>query len=517
MSTRKTTLFYAVLLAIASVAIGMVLASRLDLSPTSSAQPLTTAPPANSAPINGSIDATTFRTIAREMSPAVVNIRTESTPRTEELTEFFGGEDFLRRFFPDQDQQGQGQGQGTRPNRRQRPAPQSQGAGTGFIIDATEGLILTNNHVVENANKIEVAFFGDESDVEFEAKIVGRDPLTDSALIQLLKKPASPLQQVKFGDSDQMQPGDFVVAIGNPFNFNHTVTVGVISALGRPFPVAPQRSVNMLQTDAAINPGNSGGPLLNVRGEVVGINTAILSDRAQASNMGIGFAVPINLVRELVPQLRTGKVTRGMIGVTIAPVGAEAFEDLGLTSRAGAFVSAVTAGGPAARAGIKALDVIVEFNGKAVKNRDQLVDMVTRTKPGATVPVKVLRDGKNTSVNVTIGELDLEAEGGPAEEESTIEESAGFGIGLDDITPEVARRLELPRSTTGAIVTEVDPGSPAADGGLRRFDVITQINGQPVVSAADASKKLQAIGSGRLARILVMRAGQELGFAIRKE
>jgi serine protease Do len=521
MSTRKTTLFYAVLLAIASVAIGMVLASRLDLSPTSSAQPLTTAPPANSAPIAGTIDATTFRTIAREMSPAVVNIRTESTPRTEELTEFFGGEDLLRRFFPDQDQQGQGQGQGqgTRPNRRQRPAPQSQGAGTGFIIDAAEGLILTNNHVVENANKIEVAFYGDESDLEFEAKIVGRDPLTDSALIQLLKKPAAALQQVKFGDSDQMQPGDFVVAIGNPFNFNHTVTVGVISALGRPFPVAPARSVNMLQTDAAINPGNSGGPLLNIRGEVVGINTAILSDRAQASNMGIGFAVPINLVRELVPQLRTGKVTRGMIGVQIAPVGAEAFEDLGLTTRSGAFVSAVTAGGPAAKAGLKALDVIVEFNGKAVKTRDQLVEMVTRTKPGTTVPVKVLRDGgKSQSLNVTIGELDLEAESGsPQENESTVEETAGFGIALDDITPDIARRLELPRSTTGAIVTEVDPGSAAAEGGLRRFDVLTQVNGQPVTSAADASKKLQAIPSGRLARILVVRGGQELGFAIRKE
>jgi serine protease Do len=509
MSTRKTTLFYAVLLAIASVAIGMVLASRLDLTPTSSAQPMVAAPPANSAPIAGSIDATTFRSIAREVSPAVVNIRTESTPRTEELTEFFGGEDFLRRFFPDQEQ-------GRRPNRPQRQ-PQSQGAGTGFIIDSAEGLILTNNHVVENANKIHVAFFGNDGDVEFEAKIVGRDPLTDSALIQLLKKPAAALQQVKFGDSEQMQPGDFVVAIGNPFNMNHTVTVGVISALGRPFPVAPQRSVNMLQTDAAINPGNSGGPLLNIRGEVVGINTAILSDRSQASNMGIGFAVPINLVREIVPQLRTGKVTRGMIGVSIQPVDAEAFEDLGLTSRSGAMVSTVSPAGPAAKAGVKPLDVIVEFNGKAVKNRDQLVDMVTRTTPGTTVPLKVLRDGKSAALNVTIGELDLEAEAGVTEEEGEVEEEAGFGIGLDDITPDIARRLELPRSTAGALVTDVAPGSAAAQGGLRRFDVITQVNGQPVTSASDASRKLQAIASGRLARILVLRGGQELGLAIRKE
>jgi len=511
MSTRKTTLFYAVLLAIASVAIGMVLASRLDLSPTSSAQQLTTAPPANSAPITGSVDATTFRTIAREVSPAVVNIRTESTPRTEELTEFFGGEDFLRRFFPDQGQAP------NRPNRRNR-APQSQGAGTGFIIDAAEGLILTNNHVVENANKIQVAFFGDEADVEFEAKIVGRDPLTDSALIQLLKKPATALQQVKFGDSDQMQPGDWVVAIGNPFNMNHTVTVGVVSALGRPFQVAPQRSVNMLQTDAAINPGNSGGPLLNVRGEVIGVNTAILSDRSQASNMGIGFAVPINLVRELVPQLRTGKVTRGRIGGQISPVGAEDYQEYGLSTRSGAVVSAVTPDGPAARAGLKPFDVIVEFNGKAVKNRDQLVDMVTRTKPGATVPLKVLRDGKSTSLNVTVEELDLEAEAGISEAQAEVEETAGFGIALEDITPDIARRLELPRATSGASISEIDPGSPAAQGGLRRFDVITQVNGQAVTSAADASRKLQAIPSGRLARILVVRPNQgEVGFAIRKE
>jgi serine protease Do len=250
---------------------------------------------------------------------------------------------------------------------------------------------------------------------------------------------------------------------------------------------------------------------------VVGINTAILSDRSQASNMGIGFAVPINLVREIVPQLRTGKVTRGMIGVSIQPVDAEAFEDLGLTSRSGAMVSTVSPAGPAANAGVKPLDVIVEFNGKAVKNRDQLVDMVTRTTPGTTVPLKVLRDGKSTALNVTIGELDLEAEAGVTEEEGEVEEEAGFGIGLDDITPDIARRLELPRSTSGALVTDVAPGSAAAQGGLRRFDVITQVNGQPVTSASDASRKLQAIASGRLARILVLRGGQELGLAIRKE
>jgi serine protease Do len=198
-------------------------------------------------------------------------------------------------------------------------------------------------------------------------------------------------------------------------------------------------------------------------------------------------------------------------------VDAEAYEDHGLTSRSGAMVSTVSPGGPAAKAGVKPFDVVVEFNGKPVKNRDQLVDIVTRTRPGSTVPVKVLREGKATSLNVTVGELDLDAEAGVRQQESESEESAGFGLGLDDITPDIARRLELPRSTAGALVTEVEPGSSAAQGGIRRFDVITQVNGQAVTSAADASRRLQAIPSGRLARILVIRGGQEVGFAIRKE
>jgi serine protease Do len=508
MSTRKTTLFYAVLIAIASVAIGMVIASRLDLAPTSGAQQLGAPPTANSSPITGTIDATTFRTIAQQVSPAVVNIRTESTPRTEELTEFFGGEDLFRRFFGDPPE-----GRSRRPG-AQRPVV---GAGTGFVIDTGEGLILTNNHVVENTTRIEVGFFGDESDITYEATVVGRDPLTDSALIRLVDKPSQGLTEVRFGDSDQMQPGDWVMAIGNPFNLNHTVTAGVVSALGRPFPITPGRSVEMLQTDAAINPGNSGGPLLNIRGEVVGINTAILSGRGGASNMGIGFAVPINAVRELIPELRTGKVTRGMIGVTIAPIDPQALEDYGLTQREGAEVTSIAEGGPAAKGGIRPGDIIVEYNGRRVGNRDELVSMVTRTRPGTTVPVTVLRDGKPANLNVTVGELSLEAEAASTDEEPTATETAGFGIALEDLTPDIARRLRLPRATQGAVVADVAPGSPAANGGLRRFDVIAEVNGQAVTSAADATRRLQAIESGRLARMLVVRGGQELFLSIRKE
>src|SRR5262245_3669006 len=249
MSSRKTTLFYALLISVASLAVGMVIASRMDLSPVSSAQTTMSVPPMNSAPLSGPVDASTFRNIAKAMSPAVVNIRSTSRQRAQEMTEFFGGsDDLFERFFGG----GRG-GSGGGQNRQQRPPreQETQAAGTGFVI-SKDGLILTNNHVVEGATKIEVTFFGEESDVFHEATLVGRDPLTDSALIQL-KEPKKDLTEVKFGDSAQMQPGDWVMAIGNPFGLAHTVSVGVISATSRSFPIAQQRFADVLQTDAAIN------------------------------------------------------------------------------------------------------------------------------------------------------------------------------------------------------------------------------------------------------------------------
>jgi serine protease Do len=266
-STRKATIFYVVLVAMASLVVGMVIASRLDLSPASSAQTLAI-PATNSTPLGGPVDATTFRTIAKAQSPMVVSIRTESRQRTQDLSEFFGGDDLLERFFGTP---GQRRGQEPPLQRRQQPRV-TQAAGSGFIINK-DGFIITNNHVVEGATKIAVQFY--EEDDEYEAQVVGRDPLTDSALLQLIEKPNRPLPEAKFGDSSQMEPGDWVMAIGNPFGLAHTISVGVISATSRPFPVAEQRSANVLQTDAAINPGNSGGPLLNLRGEVSGVNTAL--------------------------------------------------------------------------------------------------------------------------------------------------------------------------------------------------------------------------------------------------
>src|SRR5262245_8837248 len=448
MSTRKTTLFYALLIAVSSLIVGMVIASRLDLSPASSAQTLAV-PPMNSAPVTGALDAQTFRNVAKAQSPMVVNIRTETKQRAQDLSDFFGGggggqspDDFLRRFFGQPDDQ---QDQDRAPRRRRDQT--TVAAGTGFIISA-DGLILTNNHVVEGATKIEVSLYGEDTDQEYEAKLVGRDELTDSALIQLTEKPNHMLPVAKFGDSSQVAAGDWVMAIGNPFGYAHTVTVGVISATERPFRVTDGRSNEMLQTDAAINPGNSGGPLLNLRGEVIGINSAIISNSRAEGNIGIGFAVPINTVRDLLPQLHTGKVTRGRIGVTVTPVPRDGYEEFGLKARNGAIVSSVASGSGSDKAGIEPGDVIVEFNGRPVKNTNELVKAVTATKPGTSVPVKLMRDKKERTVNVTVDELDLEAEQGrqARREQDQPDQSGGdsFGLTLSNLTPQRARQLQLP-------------------------------------------------------------------------
>ena len=506
MSTRKTTVFYGVLIAVASVAVGMVIASRLDLSPESGAQTLAV-PVANSAPISGPVDALTFRTIARTVSPAVVNVRTESHQREQELTEFFGGDDMLRRFF------------GQPRKQDKRDAPVTVAAGTGFII-AKEGLILTNNHVVEGADKVEVSLYGEDDDVRYKARVVGRDPLTDSALIELTEKPDHLLPEVKFGDSSQMEPGDWVMAIGNPFNLSHTVSVGVISALKRPFPVSTGRSLDMLQTDAAINPGNSGGPLLNVRGEVIGMNTAIYSGTQQSGNIGIGFAVPINTVRSLLPQLRSGKITRGMIGVQVQTVPRDALDEFGLKERKGALVATVTGSGPAAKAGVEPGDVITEINGKPVKTRDDLVQEVMATKPGTTVPLKVLRDKQEKTLNVTVGELDLDTETPTAsndEDQPNEDATAGFGMSLGNLNAERASRLKLPANTTGALVVDVDPNGPAARAGLGEGDVILRVNRQKVASAADANRELQKVRPGGTAFLNIWRRDQEIFLPMKKQ
>jgi serine protease Do len=510
MSTRKISLFYVVLIALATMAVTVVITSRLDLTPSSAAQNVSV-PPTNSAPLGGPIDATTFRTIAKANAPAVVNIQTEARAHGRELTEYFGGQgdDLLRRFFGGDDQptpRGRNRGRGN------DDAPLMQGAGTGFVIDKA-GFILTNNHVVEGAEKIKVTLYGAERGVSYAAKVVGHDTLTDSALIQLTEMPAQPLTEMKFGDSEQMQPGDWVMAIGNPFQLGHTVTVGVISALGRPMGGFNGREQPMLQTDAAINPGNSGGPLLNVRGEVIGMNTAIYTDQRSA-NIGIGFATPINALRDLLPQLRKGKVVRGVIGVQVNRdhLTAETAKAFGLPNTNGALISFVNPNGPADKAGIEPGDVITEFNGRPVKDSDALVAMVVGTKPGTSVPVTIYRNNQRKSINVTIDELDLDAEQGRTsrqgdnrnEQEPT---PTGLGITLDPITPEIARRMDLPRNEGGAIISDVERDSPAASA-VAPGDVILEVNRQPVSTVSQITRELQKVQTGQPVFLKVWRNGQ---------
>ena len=519
MSTRKTTLFYAVLIAIASLAVGMVIASRLDLTPSSSAQ-MATVPIGNSAPLTGPLDASTFKNIAKAQIPTVVNIRTEARARTRELTEFFGGgDDLLERFF------GQRPPQQPRRSPRQRGGEDeqlTQGAGTGFVIDKS-GFILTNNHVVEGADVIRVSLYGGGRTEDYAAKIVGRDPLTDSALIQLTEMPATPLQEVKFGDSAQLEQGDWVMAIGNPFGLTHTVTVGVISAERTLFGTGVRgREQEMIQTDAAINPGNSGGPLLNIRGEVVGINTAIYTDAARQANIGIGFATPINKVRELIPQLRSGKVTRGVIGVSVnVDFDKRAAEAMGIKEARGALVTIVNANGPAAKAGIQPGDVIIDFNGRPVEDNVALVSMVVATRPGTSVPVTIVRGNERRTLNVTVDELDLEAEaGGRLSREDTPENSeqtaTGFGLTVEPITADIARDLQLPRNRGGAVVVEVDRNSAAFNADVRPGDVILEVNRQPVNNVSQVTKALQSASPGAPVFLLVWRQGQELFIMMRK-
>jgi serine protease Do len=522
MSTRKTSAFYAILIAVAGMAVGMVIASRLDLPPASSAQTsVAMLPPMNSSPLAGPIDATTFRNIAKANAGTVVNIQTEVRQRGRDLTEYFGGEDLFNRFFGGGDPNAQ-QAPPSRRNNRPRQDPIMEGAGTGFIIDPA-GFILTNNHVIDGAETIRVSFEDAQFASSYSAKVVGHDSLTDSALLQLTEMPPHPLTAIKFGDSEQLQPGDWVMAIGNPFRLGHSVSVGVISALGRPLGGVIGREQNMLQTDAAINPGNSGGPLLNIRGEVVGMNTAIYTDQRSA-NIGIGFATPINAIRDLLPQLRSGKVIRGVIGVEVSklPLAPETAKALGMPNTNGAVISKINPNGPADKGGLEPGDVVIEFGGKPVKDSDSLVAMVVNTKPGTSVPMVVYRDNQRKTLNVVIDELDLEAEQsrsarrGGATPNDTTPSATSFGMTLDPITPDIARRLDLPANAGAAIVADIERNSAAANGGVQPGDVILEVNRRKVANVSQVTRELQSVQPGQPAFMLVWRDGSNVFITMTK-
>ena len=500
-STARTTFVSALLIAVTFMAIGMVIASRFNMTPASSAE--TIQAPVNNAPITGELTATTFRDIAATQTGMVVNIRIAARQSSTDLNDFGfgGGNDFFRRFFGDPPQQ---------------PRDETvRSAGTGFVIDPT-GLILTNNHVVDDATTIEVDFFGDDDRDFYEARVLGADPLSDSALLELVEKPDWELPTATFGDSSQMAPGDWVMAIGNPFGQGHSVTVGVISAIGRGVRAVPGRNIDMLQTDAAINPGNSGGPLLNIRGDVIGMNTSIITDRI--GNVGIGFAVPINTVRDLLDQLRDGRVTRGMIGVSIADVPREGYEVLGLDKPSGVTVNSVNDGGPADDAGLRPGDVIVAYGGDPVGNTEDLQARVVATAPETAVEIDIIRDLEPMTLTVTIGELNLDQERARVMTTDTGEQtSEGFGMTLQNFTPQARRQLGVPDDTSGVVVSDVAGGGNAEASGVQPGDVILRINRAEVSSVSEAIELLNGIESGRTAFLLVQRGEERVFLQVEKD
>ena len=370
-----------------------------------------------------------------------------------------------------------------------------------MIIDA-KGLILTNHHVVAGRkNSTITVTLSDEN--EFEGRIIGTDEKTDVALLQINAGYALPT--VPLGDSDGLEIGEAVLAIGNPFGLDRTVTSGIVSAKGRRIGAGPYD--NFIQTDASINPGNSGGPLINHRGEVVGVNTAIYS--RGGGNVGIGFAIPVNLVKELLPQLENdGQVTRGWLGVAFQKMTPILAETLGVKESRGALVSKVVPDTPAEEAGLQAGDVIVEFDGIPVKQARDLPMIVARTPVGKAVGVKVLRDGGEETLTVRIGKLQGD------ETVAAVGEGSDLGLTVQEVTPEIAKKLSM-KETRGVLVAAVKPGSPADEAGLRRGDLILAVNRTPVSTLAAYNRMLKEMEKGHNALFLVKR-GEMTQFFVAK-
>ena len=381
------------------------------------------------------------------------------------------------------------------------------GEGSGFVISA-DGYVVTNNHVVAEFDKIDVVFLDGAT---LPARVIGRDPATDVALLKV--DPKKSLASLALGDSDNTRIGDWVVAIGNPLGLENTVTAGIVSAKHRRTRAQEgPRYSDFIQTDAAINPGNSGGPLVNLAGEVVGINTMIASDR----NIGIGFAIPVNMAKQVLPQLRSkGRVSRGKLGVTIQPVDADTAELLGLADASGALVNEVEEDSPAERAGISRGDVIVEFNGKRIKDMDELPQLVGATPPGQRSKVTFVRNGKRMSADIVVSALALEedAELGPGGDEA--EPSGEYGLSVQSLTPQLAQELGFEAGTKGVVVTRVREGSPAERATLRPRDLILEVNQAAVTTSA--AFRTAVLKNPKGAFLLVRRGRQEVFITLKRD
>jgi len=477
---------------LAAVAVGLVLSASLNLSPLTNAfwgggekeKAGEAAPIAvgKVLPLEG------IPALVKEVSPAVVNISTTQVVhlRRPQMRSPFGQQDpfeeFFHNFF------------GNLPKEQKR-----RSLGSGFII-SDDGYILTNNHVVEKADEITVTLLDKQ---ELQAEVVGTDSKTDIALIKI--KAGKKLPYVPLGDSDGLEIGEWVLAIGNPFGLGHTVTAGIVSAKGRVIGSGPYD--DFIQTDASINPGNSGGPLFNLKGEVVGINTAIIQ-----GGQGIGFATPIDMAKSVLGQLKEkGQVTRGWLGVYIQRLTPDMAESLNIPGKKGALVADVTKGGPAEKAGIRSGDVIVSFDGKNVESEHDLPQIVASTTPGKKVEVIVIRDGKEVKIPVSITQMEAEAEqkraGGP-------DLTKGLGLTVQNITPEIARHLNVD-NPKGVLVASVEPGSPADDAGFREGDVIRAINRTDVKDSDDFGKKIAKVKDEKTVLFLVERGEGRIFLAVK--
>jgi serine protease Do len=437
-----------------------------------------------------------FAPVIKAVVPTVVSIKSSKVVKTQSRRGQGQIPDDFRDFFGDQFGR-----QFSIPN---LPDEQrSEGLGSGVIV-SPEGYILTNNHVVDGATSVQVVLYDRR---EFKARVIGRDDKTDIAVVKI---DAGSLSPVTIGNSDNVEVGDYALAIGNPFGVGQSVTFGIVSATHRGMRNEIEGYEDFIQTDAAINPGNSGGALVNDRGELIGINTAIIA-RGSAGNQGIGFAVPVNLARNVMDQiLKNGKVTRARLGILPQDVTPTIARQFGAKDSQGALVGEVEAGSPASKAGLKTGDIILEVSGKSVYDANQLRNMISSMQPGSNVNLKVWRDGAQHTLPVTLGELNPEEarnRGGSGRGNSGSDDALD-GVSVENLTSQVARGLNLPSGTTGVVVNEVSPASAAASAGLKQGDVIQEVNRRPVKNVAEFEAAVRNSKDGTL--LLVNRDGHTL-------
>jgi serine protease Do len=430
---------------------------------------------------------TGYADVVAKVTPAVVTIRVEAkaTPQMTQLPQFPEGSPFGDLFG----QRGRGG--------RQMPPQVQRGLGSGVIV-SKDGYILTNNHVIDNATKISVEL-SDRRIVD--GKLIGADPASDLAVVKIDQ---NNLPVLPVGDSNVMRVGDVVLAVGNPLGIGQTVTMGIVSAKGRSTGTGDGSYEDFLQTDAAINSGNSGGALVNTAGELVGINSQIVSP--SGGNIGIGFAVPSNMAKNVMDQLvANGRVHRGLLGVTVQPMTGDLAAGLGLTKTEGALVSGVTPGGAADKAGLKRGDVILTYQGRPVFDTNSFRNEIAATKPGTTIALQVLRDGKTSEMKATLAENAAANDARRGSGGRDGEASSKYGMTVEPITPEIARQLQLDRNAKGVVITGVDPSGAAASAGLREGDVIQQVNGKSVDSADDVRDALNANTGAKPSILLIAR------------